>query len=139
MDSKTSETAHIESEYELSQTIHHIGKVKDQQRNAMDSPNNAPRAVKTLIKTIKVHARGEDFRILQVQGTLLVCSKAHGNCPATARWKSEYAGRTFSFCSPGCKKSFDREPQVYLDEIGLGEACGVVLPNTTPLAPSTNT
>jgi YHS domain-containing protein len=59
--------------------------------------------------------------------------------PATARWKSEYAGRTFSFCSPRCKKSFDREPQVYHDEIGLGEACDVVLPGSNPLAPSTNT
>lgn len=46
----------------------------------MDSPNRTPCAVKTPIKTIKVHARGEDFRIVQVQGTLLVCSKAHGNC-----------------------------------------------------------
>jgi cobaltochelatase CobN len=32
------------------------------------------------LKTIKVHARGEDFRIVQLQGNLFVCSKAHGNC-----------------------------------------------------------
>jgi YHS domain-containing protein len=32
------------------------------------------------LRTIKVHARGEDFRIVQVQGNLFVCSKAHGNC-----------------------------------------------------------
>ena len=31
-------------------------------------------------KTIKVQARGEDFRIVQLQGNLFVCSKAHGNC-----------------------------------------------------------
>src|SRR5574338_252332 len=31
-------------------------------------------------KTVKVHARGEDFRIVQLHGNLLVCSKAHGNC-----------------------------------------------------------
>lgn len=32
------------------------------------------------IRTVKVHARGEDFRIVQLQGNLFVCSKAHGNC-----------------------------------------------------------
>ena len=32
------------------------------------------------IKTVKVHARGEDFRIVQLHGNLFVCSKAHGNC-----------------------------------------------------------
>lgn len=237
----------------------------------MDSPNGTPRAVKTPIKTIKVRARDEDFRIVQVQGTLLVCSKAHGNCccgwtekgrapvntalyseewerrkirntvhlsftgclgpcavgntvllqlfgqsiwfkdlngdqyipliydyieamlevgsvlpppeslaehvyarylpppdgqqlviaaaaeddsaglerldpvclmdvdPATARWKSVYGERTVYFCSPGCKKSFDRDPQGYLEELGLGDACGVTLPNSTPVAPVTNT
>jgi YHS domain-containing protein len=34
--------------------------------------------------------------------------------PTTARWKSEYEGRTFFFCAPGCKKAFDRDPQAYL-------------------------
>lgn len=197
-------------------------------------------------KTVKVHARGEDFRIVQLHGNLLVCSKAHGNCccgwtekgrapvnqalyeqeweqrrirnkihlsftgclgpcavgnsvllqlfgqsiwfkdlnddrfipqiydyietmlragrilapegelvehvyarylpppegnagvfvvgaeeddgaglerldpiclmdvdPASARWKSEYNGRTYYFCAPGCKKTFDRNPAEY--------------------------
>jgi len=32
------------------------------------------------LKTVKVRARGEDFRIVQLQGSLLVCSKEHGNC-----------------------------------------------------------
>lgn len=226
----------------------------------MESTGSTPRAAKSAIRTIKVRARDEDFRIVQVHGTLLVCSKAHGNCccgwtekgrapvnnalyseewerrkirnklhlsftgclgpcavgntvllqlfgqsiwfkdlngdkyipmlfdyteamlaaghilpppaslaehvyarylpspagaqlaldlgaaddddglerldpvclmdvdPATARWKSEYAGRIFAFCSPGCKKSFDRNPQEYLEEVGLGESCGVNLP-----------
>jgi len=31
-------------------------------------------------RTVKVHARGEDFRIVQLVGNLLVCSKEHGNC-----------------------------------------------------------
>jgi cobaltochelatase CobN len=34
----------------------------------------------TPLKTIKVHARGEDFRTVQLHGNLFVCSKAHGNC-----------------------------------------------------------
>ncbi len=33
--------------------------------------------------------------------------------PATARWKSDYNGRTYYFCAPSCKKSFDREPSAY--------------------------
>jgi cobaltochelatase CobN len=33
--------------------------------------------------------------------------------PATARWQSEYNGRTYSFCAPACKKAFDRDPQAY--------------------------
>ena len=34
--------------------------------------------------------------------------------PAMARWKSEYNGRTYYFCAPGCKKAFEREPQAYI-------------------------
>ena len=37
---------------------------------------------------------------------------------ATAAGKSEYKGQTYYFCSAGCKKSFDREPEKYL---GKGE------------------
>ncbi len=33
--------------------------------------------------------------------------------PATAQWKSEYNGRTYYFCSPGCKLSFEKEPEKY--------------------------
>lgn len=34
--------------------------------------------------------------------------------PATAAGTSEYNGQTYYFCSPGCKKAFDKEPQRYL-------------------------
>lgn len=34
----------------------------------------------TVTKTVKVTARDEVFRIVQLQGNLFVCSKAHGNC-----------------------------------------------------------
>lgn len=225
----------------------------------MSNSGDTPRSAKTQIRSIKVRARDEDFRIVQVHGTLLVCSKEHGNCccgwtekgrapvntslyseewerrkirnkvhlsftgclgpcavgntallqifgqsiwfkdlngdqyipmiydyietmllaghvlplpenlldhiyarylpspsgdtlviaggteedddglerldpvclmdvdPATAKYSLEYGIRTIFFCSPGCKKSFQRDPQSYLDEIGLGEACGVDL------------
>jgi YHS domain-containing protein len=33
--------------------------------------------------------------------------------PKTAAGKSEYQGQTYYFCSAGCKKSFDKEPQKY--------------------------
>ncbi|HEX9017538.1 MAG TPA: YHS domain-containing protein [Anaerolineaceae bacterium] len=34
--------------------------------------------------------------------------------PKNAQWKSDYKGTTYYFCSPGCKKDFDKEPERYL-------------------------
>src|SRR5512146_2605223 len=34
--------------------------------------------------------------------------------PDTAAGKSEYKGQTYYFCSPGCKRSFDKDPEKYL-------------------------
>jgi xanthine dehydrogenase accessory factor len=34
--------------------------------------------------------------------------------PATAAYRSEYAGQTVYFCCSGCKQAFDREPERYL-------------------------
>ncbi len=31
-----------------------------------------------------------------------------------AKYKSEYNGKTYYFCAPGCKKAFDREPEKYV-------------------------
>ncbi|HSG16183.1 MAG TPA: YHS domain-containing protein [Anaerolineae bacterium] len=33
---------------------------------------------------------------------------------ATAEWTSEYKGQTYYFCAPGCKASFDKDPEKYL-------------------------
>lgn len=33
--------------------------------------------------------------------------------PRTVAGKSEYKGKTYYFCSPSCKKSFDKEPEKY--------------------------
>lgn len=33
--------------------------------------------------------------------------------PATATQKSEYQGKTYYFCSPGCKRAFEANPQQY--------------------------
>lgn len=33
--------------------------------------------------------------------------------PKTAAGNSEYKGETYYFCSPGCKKSFDANPDKY--------------------------
>ena len=33
---------------------------------------------------------------------------------ATAAATSEYQGKTYYFCAPGCKIAFDAEPQKYL-------------------------
>lgn len=32
----------------------------------------------------------------------------------SAAGKTEYRGSTYYFCSPGCKKSFDKEPEKYI-------------------------
>jgi len=33
---------------------------------------------------------------------------------ATARHKAEYNGQTYYFCAPGCKRSFEKDPEKYL-------------------------
>lgn len=38
--------------------------------------------------------------------------------PSTAAGTSEYKGQTYYFCSPGCKKSFDADPEKYLGKTG---------------------
>jgi Cu+-exporting ATPase len=38
--------------------------------------------------------------------------------PATAAGTSEYNGQTYYFCSLGCKKSFDANPEKYLANSG---------------------
>jgi YHS domain-containing protein len=37
---------------------------------------------------------------------------------ATAQWTSEYKGQKYYFCGPGCKQSFDKNPEQYLAEGG---------------------
>ncbi len=37
---------------------------------------------------------------------------------ATAQWTSGYMGKTYYFCAPGCKASFDDNPEKYLREGG---------------------
>lgn len=34
--------------------------------------------------------------------------------PASAQHKSEYDGKTYYFCGPGCKKAFKADPATYL-------------------------
>jgi YHS domain-containing protein len=34
--------------------------------------------------------------------------------PQSAAGKSEYNGQTYYFCCPGCKASFDKDPEKYL-------------------------
>jgi YHS domain-containing protein len=34
--------------------------------------------------------------------------------PKTAAGKSDYGGQTYYFCSIGCKKAFDKEPEKYI-------------------------
>jgi YHS domain-containing protein len=34
----------------------------------------------------------------------------------TAKWTSEYEGKTYYFCAPGCKKEFESNPKKYQHE-----------------------
>lgn len=42
----------------------------------------------------------------------------------TAPGKSEYKGQTYYFCSPGCKRAFDRDPERYIGAAGSAEHGG---------------
>jgi len=47
----------------------------------------------------------------------LVCGMEISEQQATdRRLTSEYRGRTYYFCSPGCKRKFDESPEQYLGE-----------------------
>jgi YHS domain-containing protein len=35
--------------------------------------------------------------------------------PETAAATFEYKGKTYYFCSPGCKRDFEKDPEKYLD------------------------
>jgi P-type Cu+ transporter len=40
---------------------------------------------------------------------------------ATARYTADYQGKTYYFCSGGCKRSFEKQPEEYLQgEAGTG-------------------
>lgn len=41
---------------------------------------------------------------------------------ATAEYKSDYKGQTYYFCSAGCKRSFDREPERYAQSNSGGQS-----------------
>jgi YHS domain-containing protein len=51
----------------------------------------------------------------------------------TAKWKTNYKGKIYYFCAPGCKKAFDEEPEMYISgssnssghsHEGCGCSCG---------------
>ena len=40
---------------------------------------------------------------------------------STAEWKTTYQGQAYYFCSPGCLKSFEKEPANYAPAAGSSE------------------
>jgi len=42
--------------------------------------------------------------------------------PKEAAGTSEYKGKTYYFCSLGCKKDFDKEPEKYLSQMDQNAA-----------------
>lgn len=43
----------------------------------------------------------------------------------SAKWKSDYAGKTYYFCNPSCKATFDKTPTKYTGGAGghSGHSC----------------
>ena len=41
--------------------------------------------------------------------------------PNTAAAKSEYMGKNYYFCAPGCKVAFDKDPEKYVNAAAGGE------------------
>jgi YHS domain-containing protein len=37
--------------------------------------------------------------------------------PKTAAGKSEYMGKTYYFCAPGCKRDFDKDPEKFVKKV----------------------
>lgn len=42
--------------------------------------------------------------------------------PKKTSQTSMYQGQIYYFCSPGCKKAFDKEPQKYAAKAGSGQS-----------------
>jgi Cu+-exporting ATPase len=40
--------------------------------------------------------------------------------PKTAAAETEYKGKTYYFCAPGCKVDFEKDPEKYLSEEASG-------------------
>ena len=102
------------------------------------------------ISAVKVHARGEDFRIVQVQGNLFVCSRANGNCCCgwaekgrwvfdNAHWADEWERRrirnrlhlTFTGCLGPCAVGNNAMLQLHgrsicLKDLNCPEYAGIV-------------
>jgi YHS domain-containing protein len=42
----------------------------------------------------------------------------------TAKYTTTYKGKTYYFCAPGCKKTFEANPEEYIDDSGhSGHGC----------------
>jgi len=44
--------------------------------------------------------------------------------PKTAEAQSDYQGKTYYFCAPGCKEVFEENPEKYLDTAPRGGCRG---------------
>ena len=42
--------------------------------------------------------------------------------PEKAAGKSEYKGKRYYFCAPGCKKDFDKDPEKYISKASEGKS-----------------
>jgi YHS domain-containing protein len=73
--------------------------------------NNKTEVINMETHTMTGHEQGAMTGTAQVKD--LVCGMDID--PATAAAKSEYMGKTYYFCAPGCKRAFDADPARYVE------------------------
>jgi YHS domain-containing protein len=44
--------------------------------------------------------------------------------PEKARDRTEYQGKTYHFCAPGCKQAFEKDPERYTEKAPRGGCPG---------------
>jgi Cu+-exporting ATPase len=73
-----------------------LGNIAPAREVSLTGPSNRTKGENQMATTVKDPVCGMDIH------------------PDTAAGTSEYEGQTYYFCSLGCKKSFDKEPEKYI-------------------------
>jgi YHS domain-containing protein len=80
----------------------------------MRKPTRGPVIAPMVVASKNSHSASRSEKGAKMENTVhdVVCGMDID--PNTAAGKSEYKGQTYYFCSPGCKRSFDKDPEKYV-------------------------